>query len=121
MSKECAGNEEEHVVSCNYRAVGCGKESALRGILDQLTELVRNERKTKCEECECTGIDSGVCMTVLDDKDWTKIQDKVRYFPLLTKGDDCQKKGEVQYLATLVMPPTKIKSLCVCVPGKKIG
>jgi hypothetical protein len=110
-TEACEPNPETHNVVV-VRGIGCTKDGARLGIIAKLLAQAKSERKTKCEELECDGLEDGECLTTIDDTDLQRLEGQINYFPIRRKG--CPRN--VGWLARLVARPPKFKSICICVP-----
>jgi hypothetical protein len=111
MSKECEPSQETHKVVI-VRGVGCTREDATRAILNVVLAKAKRERKIKCEDLECSGLEGGECLTTIDPDDLERLEKQIKLYPIRRKA--CP--GGLGWLARLVAKPPRYKSECICVP-----
>lgn len=111
MGKQCKPYEEIHKIVV-VRGIGCSKERARDSIFAKLLRIALDERETKCEKLECTGLEAGKCVTTLDPEDVKRLEKQIAYYPV--RNDECPEK--IGWMARLVADPPKYRSECICVP-----
>jgi hypothetical protein len=108
---DCKPNRET-INAVAARGVGCSKDEALNNLLADLLDKAEQDRKVKCGDLKCKGLEGGTCQTTIDPDDTDRITGSVKYHPIKRSG--CP--GGVGWLATVALNPPRFVSECQCVP-----